>query len=185
MEVCRHWQELIINTRTIWCALNLRKHTRWTELCLARAATTPISADVGVKNRYDLHNLNTVYPHVHHLRSLVFKVVCPTEDTERRDIVAALEVLFRNGMPILEELDFYYEWNHRYQFPIDLELTSKQLPRLQCLTLTRVVAPRDPSLYMQLRALASGNCTWKTLSIASQATGCVRSGTRWPLVGGR
>lgn len=41
-----------------------------------------------------------------------------------------------------------------YHFPSDTVLTSKHFPSLRNLTLTGVVAPQDPSLYMHLRALS-------------------------------
>ncbi|KAI1793632.1 hypothetical protein LXA43DRAFT_1081217 [Ganoderma leucocontextum] len=162
MVVCRHWRDLIVDTPVFWCILDLTKNANWTQLCLSRSLTIPINIWVEVSLLRHLDRLRVAYPLVHRIRSLVLRLWSPVGDPDS-ELHAVPRLLFGDGMRVLEKLDFTVTRYGYYldHFPIDtdIELTSMRFPRLRNLTLAEVVAPQDPSLYTQLRALSLKGCS--------------------------
>ncbi|KAI1793623.1 hypothetical protein LXA43DRAFT_197635 [Ganoderma leucocontextum] len=155
MGVCRHWRDVVITTPALWCTVDLDKHTNWINLCLSRSLTTPIDIHARVPDLRYRTGLRIAYPLLHRIRSLDFDLYGPVDDREG-GMLATLRLLFSDRIPALEKLRFNIDPQLRdiYYTPTDIELTSRRLPCLQRLIFIGMVAPRDTSLYTQLRTLS-------------------------------
>ncbi|KAI1793618.1 hypothetical protein LXA43DRAFT_197435 [Ganoderma leucocontextum] len=162
MRVCRHWRELIVGTPAFWSSVHLTKATNWTELCLDRSVPAPIDVLARIPAWCRVAHLSVVYPLVHRIESLYFRVHVKVGDMDP-DVLAALALLFGDGMPGLERLDLAITHDKRrpYHLPIgfDVDLTCQRFPHLRRLALTRVVAPQDAPLYTQLQTLSLTTCS--------------------------
>ncbi|KAM5545612.1 hypothetical protein V8D89_000650 [Ganoderma adspersum] len=95
-------------------------------------------------------HLDVLHPHVHRFQKFCLHVANGT------DLQTALPPLFGSGMPLLEGLRFTGAGPGDNN--LDIHLTSKRFPSLRTLLLTRTMAPRDISLYAQLRTLELKLC---------------------------
>ena len=174
MMVCRHWREVIVGTMMFWRFVNLTDATEWTELCLARSVAAPVDLLAQIpywKQQRRIEDFKDVYlyftdlyPRIRdRIRNLYFVLrnERSQEDGMDPDVLAALPVLFGNGIRGLEmlDLDITHDVRRPCYLPIDLELTRQRFPRLLRLRLTGIVAPRDAALYRQLRTLSLTTCT--------------------------
>ena len=167
MMVCRHWREVIVGTPAFWCLIPVGDvRAEWTDLCLTRSGTAPVHvvAPIPLWNplrECHIERCQAVCP-------LVQDRICMLYFEYRREfgkidpnVLATFPPLFGNGMRGLERLEFRIVHDNRWPYrpTLDIELTCNRFPRLQHLALTGIVAPREPSLYRQLRTLVLETCT--------------------------
>ncbi|EJF56483.1 hypothetical protein DICSQDRAFT_163884 [Dichomitus squalens LYAD-421 SS1] len=151
MLVCRRWCNIACTTPTLWRTIDMRdKISKWSELALIRSlpATIDISFPSGPITE---DHLSILEPHWHRLRSLCL----------RHWTSCALSI-FRSDLPSMEYLQISGFSRdslgpEKGEIP-DLVIKSTNFPNLVVLSITRVVAPTDPSVYSRLRKLALDRC---------------------------
>ncbi|KAI1781557.1 hypothetical protein LXA43DRAFT_685164, partial [Ganoderma leucocontextum] len=151
MLVCHHWRDVLVSTPAFWRKIDLRQRIDWTTLCFSRSAAATIDICVPHLHR---HPLDVVYPHAHRFKTLRFEAEYDWH------FHTALSLIFGDGMPLLEDLEFeVFGRTARELEDTNLHLASKGFPRLRTLVLSQTVAPQDPSLYAQLRKLSLSRCS--------------------------
>ena len=154
MLVCRRWRDVLVSTPAFWRKVHVRMdgHNDWTERCLELSAATSLDvcADPDLRREY---SLSILYPHVHRFRSFRFGTIyCPR-------LLVTVPHLFGSGMPLLEDLYFVAHRLITTTEDVDIQLSSQRFPRIQHLSLSGIVSPRDVSLYAQLRTLSLSGCS--------------------------
>ncbi|KAI0710684.1 hypothetical protein C8Q76DRAFT_738272 [Earliella scabrosa] len=154
MSVCRYWRDLVLGTPILWSPINVGLKPDWLNLCLIRSATCPLDI-VFHSNRFPQDQLELLYPHTHRIRSLAFRFLV---ENWRGSLRSFLDY----PMPCLEELNYprdaYAVGSGRASDQDELDLSSKHLPALRCLTLVGVIAPHDLQTYANLPSLTLRAC---------------------------
>ncbi|PIL29060.1 hypothetical protein GSI_09108 [Ganoderma sinense ZZ0214-1] len=161
MLVCRHWREVALASRKLWCTFNpnFRSKAEWIHLCLARSAPATLYVDCeAIGAHHPLHD--RLFPHVHRIRRLHYGTL------STKSVHPALALL-GEGMPALEVLNFQFDLRHHRLGELtadrlhDLVLTHHRFPRLFDLVLVGIAAPSDFALFANLRRLCLRHCAAK------------------------
>ncbi|KAI0324218.1 hypothetical protein GY45DRAFT_447070 [Cubamyces sp. BRFM 1775] len=151
--VCRHWNELIAATPTLWRTIVISpKAMAWLELCLRNSREATV--DVKFWLNYDANSaVQRLFPHAHRLRSLRLG-----HGHTGKQPISTLQYLFRTiDLPALEVLRCFL--SNFDVGKIALKLSGQRCPRIRRLALGNVHLPSDTSILSGLRKLNLIGCT--------------------------
>ena len=155
MLVCRFWHDVVLASPVMWCSFDIGLNAHWTHLALTRS--NPATVNIHMRSNYvSQEQIDLISPHAHRIRRLVFS------DGVDAQWSSALHTLLDRTMPALEAFSLSMK-PHRAPKQtqptyLHVQLSSAQSPRLQSLSLSHVVMPRDPLLFSKLRILTLKKC---------------------------
>ncbi|EIW52567.1 uncharacterized protein TRAVEDRAFT_53010 [Trametes versicolor FP-101664 SS1] len=148
--VCRHWDEVVCGSPSLWRTIDVHTNTRWLALCLTRSVQATLDITFHHASRdLSLEDFQTtISPHAARIRSLTVPYL-PWSETPSN-----LCPIFDFDMPALETVEF--------KAPLpeasELHLSHQRHPHVQRLSLECVCHPVDLQLLSHLRSLSISTC---------------------------